>query len=103
LTIIDFNKLNLREANETRAAAKTIPRAWKVVFDCGHQNIISDEEMHNPIQRARFGSDHLYICDKCVNGVRSGTGDHGFFTKTHLHPIIMATPLFGSQLAQLQP
>jgi hypothetical protein len=32
LTIIDFNKLNLREANETRAAAKTVLMASALLF-----------------------------------------------------------------------
>lgn len=97
--IIDFSKLNLREPRLKREA-KNAPAAWSTVFDCGHQHVLSDEQIHNPAERKRYGDD-LFYCANCANGDRSGTGDHGFCTKTVFHKIEMATPLFGRHLQQI--
>ena len=101
---MDFNKLNLREANQKRLA-KHAPAAWSVIYDCGHRDVLSDARIHNRIERKTYGDD-LHYCNKCANGDKSGTGDHGFCVKTTNHRLISATPLFSSsynkQLMQQQ-
>ena len=98
MTFIDLSKLNLREAYLKREA-KNNPAAWSVVMDCGHQHVLSDAAIYQPAEKKYTGD--LYYCDKCANGDRSGTGDHGFCTKTVFHKIQMATPLFGRHLQQV--
>lgn len=73
--VIDFNRLNLIEARLKRLK-KNSPAAWSVVMDCGHQHVLSDEQIHKPDEQ-RYGED-LYYCAKCAIGDRTGTGDEDF-------------------------
>jgi hypothetical protein len=95
--MIDFEHLNLRESRLKRLE-RNRPAAWKVVM------VFSDEHIHTAAEK-HYPND-LYYCDKCANGDRSGTGDHGFCVKTTNHRLISATPLFSSsynkQLMQQQ-
>lgn len=97
--VIDFNRLNLIEARLKRLK-KNSPAAWSVVMDCGHQHVLSDEQIHKPDEQ-RYGED-LYYCAKCAIGDRTGTGDEDFCTRTVFHKIEMATPMFSRQLKELQ-
>ena len=98
MTIIDFNNLNLREAR-LKKHEKNAPAAWSAVLDCGHQHVLSDAAIHQSAEKKYTGD--LHYCDKCPNGDRSGTGDHGFCTPSVMHPIVMAIPLFGRQIPRI--
>jgi hypothetical protein len=102
LMVLDFNKI--REEKQKRLAREQ-PQAWDVVYnDCEHRERLSDEQFHNPMEK-RYSGD-LYFCSKCSNGDRSGTGDEGFCTRSVLHTIKDATPLFSyysRQVKEQQP
>ena len=97
--MIDFNRLNLRQANQIKQARKA-PAAWFVVFSgCGHRTTIPDNKLI-PVER-RGGEDYFF-CDLCSAGDRSGTAPEGFCTNSTLHPLQYATPLFSSFTKQQQ-
>jgi hypothetical protein len=79
--IIDFNKLNLKESRLKRLE-KNSPAASSVVFDCGHQHVLSDEQIHKSDEKSY--SVDLYYCNKDANGDRSGTGETGWANLLHL-------------------
>jgi hypothetical protein len=64
---------------------------WKVVFDCGHTAIMSDKELHNPIEQQLNPitgiRDNVYVCEGCASE------KNGFCHNTVLHRIQHAEPL----------
>ena len=48
-----------------------VPSHWKVFYSCQHEDIITDEQIHNPTQ-VRRGAENLYLCAKCQSEISNG-------------------------------
>jgi hypothetical protein len=81
--MINFNKLNLRQANQKRYrqwAPEGYEYAWPHSLDCGHLHWWTASQIDsNP----KEGDAHY--CSSCANGERTGFGDEGFYTGTVFH------------------
>jgi hypothetical protein len=98
-----IDELNLRRASAKDVKASSTPVVWSVVFGgCGHQHVLSDKELHGLRRREAGKMEDTYFCEKCALTDKSETGPDGYCTKTTMHPITMATPLYGRQLNQAQ-
>jgi hypothetical protein len=92
--IIDFNKLNLRQANQKRYHKQWAPEgmqpAWPHALDCGHTHVLTAAQIESIPKEG-----DAILCSSCAKGDRTGFGDHGFCTRTVFHrPVVIGDPIF---------
>ena len=81
------------------------PNHWRLALDCKHDVTLTLPEIEAKKVEARLNAstgrhDDFIICPKC-SADRPRPGD--FCTQSHIHRVVLATPMYSSSSSSYQP